>query len=46
MRRGSNGFNTVLKYVRDVTREAGINTKFRVEGDEVVVVTKSGSKKS
>jgi hypothetical protein len=35
---GSVGFDAVVKYTTDVTREAGIDTKFRVKGSEVVVV--------
>jgi hypothetical protein len=36
---GSPGFDQSVNYTIDVTREAGMNTEFRVEGSEVVVVT-------
>jgi poly-gamma-glutamate capsule biosynthesis protein CapA/YwtB (metallophosphatase superfamily) len=35
---GSPGFDQSVNYTIDVTKEAGIDTKFRVEGGEVVVV--------
>jgi hypothetical protein len=34
---GSRNFNSVLKYIRDVTAEAGISTEFHVDGNEVVI---------
>lgn len=36
---GSKDFDEVIHYVKDVTKEVGIETKFKVEGDELVVVT-------
>jgi hypothetical protein len=35
---GSRGFKQSVKYTLDVTKEAGIDTKFKVEGGEVIVV--------
>lgn len=39
MRRGSEGFDAVVNYLKDVTKEVGIKTEFKIEGDELVVVT-------
>lgn len=36
---GGEGFNAVVNYIKDVTKEAGIDTEFRVVGDEVLVLT-------
>jgi poly-gamma-glutamate capsule biosynthesis protein CapA/YwtB (metallophosphatase superfamily) len=38
MKRGSKAFKEVLKYIKESTKEAGIDTKFVVKGDEVSVV--------
>jgi poly-gamma-glutamate capsule biosynthesis protein CapA/YwtB (metallophosphatase superfamily) len=35
---GSRGFKQSVQYTLDVTKEAGIDTKFKVEGGEVIVV--------
>jgi poly-gamma-glutamate capsule biosynthesis protein CapA/YwtB (metallophosphatase superfamily) len=34
---GSGTFNEMVKYIEDITREAGIGTQFTVEGQEIVV---------
>jgi len=39
MTRGSEGFDAVINYLKDITKEVGIKTEFRVEGDELVVLT-------
>ncbi len=33
------GFNEVVKYVEAITQEAGLNGRYKVEGDEVIVLT-------
>lgn len=33
------GFNEVVRYVEAITQEAGLNGRYKVEGDEVVVLT-------
>lgn len=39
MRRNDKGFGEVLNYVDEVSKDQGIDTKFSVEGDEIVMVT-------
>ncbi|MDD1749492.1 MAG: CapA family protein, partial [Methanothrix sp.] len=36
---GSESFNEVVNYMQDITQEAGLNTQFKLEGDELVIVT-------
>lgn len=36
---GSRNFNSVVKYLEEVTAEAGISTEFQIDGNEVVIVT-------
>jgi len=36
---GSQTFRDMLNYVKDITREVGIGTEFKVEDKEIVVVT-------
>jgi poly-gamma-glutamate synthesis protein (capsule biosynthesis protein) len=36
---GSKLFRDVINYQKDVTQEAGIDTKFEIEGDELVIVS-------
>jgi poly-gamma-glutamate synthesis protein (capsule biosynthesis protein) len=31
------GFKKVVDYIKDITREAGVQTDFKVEGDELVI---------
>jgi poly-gamma-glutamate synthesis protein (capsule biosynthesis protein) len=42
MRADDDRFQEVLKYVEDITREAGFSTGFSVEGEEVVVLPPAG----
>lgn len=34
---GSREFDQVVNYLKDITEEAGVNTQFRIEGDELVI---------
>jgi hypothetical protein len=38
LKAGEADFNRLVTYIRDTTREAGVNTQFAVEGNEVVVL--------
>lgn len=39
LRRTEKGFEDVVKYVEEITKEAGLNARYAPEGDEVVVLT-------